>query len=536
MKKIIFILLSLSMLMLYPIPEQTEKKIKETVSVVNIEVPVRVFHKGIPVDNLKADDFRLIVNGKKRKIVGFNIKRKVIETQNVDMNLKKSRIAPRYFILAMNITNFSDKLRKGLDYILDKILRRNDALLVFINNKTEFFNNLSDKESIRIKLKKFISEESMNARKRMTLYFNQLERAIDVTKFRLTLKGSSGSRNPLSLKNDTRFVSDFIRKYTILWKDYKSRYLIPDVKSYILFSKHLQKIRNEKWVINFFQQEMFPRIIISGELMRILSSLIYKWQASNDIETITFSRTISRQLSELKEAMDVAKGFPTDEITKIFTKVGATFHSIFIRSNISSFSKDIEYKKISSDLENNLRSLTKRTGGELIASDNIEEALSKIVKKEDIYYILTYAPKENEKIKKLKIKVNRKKCKLEYDDNLRSAFTKKNAVSQFVNENSEIKIENLIFSEKKLSFKIKNFVLKVVNKQTLGQISIRIRINNLQDTSIFDKGKTLSASKPEITLNMGFGWIEKGRYEIIVDAKDMLSGKLATEFIQAKVE
>ena len=152
------------------------------------------------------------------------------------------------------------------------------------------------------------------------------------------------------------------------------------------------------------------------------------------------------------------------------------------------------------------------------------------------YYILNYEPKENEKIEKLKIKVNRKKCKLEYDDNLRSEFTKKNAVSQFVNENSEIKIEGLKFVDKKLSFKIDNFIMKVVNKQTFGQISIRIRINNLQDISVFDKGKTFTASKAEFNLNMGFGWLEKGRYEIIVDAKDLLSGKVATEFIQAKVE
>ncbi len=513
-----------------------KKKVKETVSILNIEVPVRVFKKGVLIKDLKKEEFRLFVNGKKREITGFRIERKVIESQSIGMESKRSAPPLRYFILAMNITNFSDKIKKGVDHILDKILRPNDVLLVFINNKTELFKNISDKESIREKLYRFIEQESIIARRRMTLYFSQLEGAVDVTKFELSLKGTVGSRNPMSMKNDTRYVSDFLRKYTTLWKDYKGRYLIPDVKSYILLSKHLQKIKREKWVISFFQQEMFPRIILSGELMRILSSLIYKWQASNDIETITFARTISRQLMELKEEMDVAKSFPTDEITKIFTKVGATFHSIFLRSEIESFSKDLEYRKISSDLENNLRSLTKRTGGILVSSENIEDAFNKIVKKEDIFYVLTYEPKENEKLEKLKIKVKRKKCKLEYDDNLRSEFTKKKIVSQFINEGSEIKIENLKFSGKKLSFSIDNFTMKMINKKPFGQISIRIRINNLQDTSIFDKGKTLTATREEFNLKMGFGWLSKGRYEIIVDAKDMLSGKLATEFIQVKVD
>ena len=84
--------------------------------------------------------------------------------------------------------------------------------------------------------------------------------------------------------------------------------------------------------------------------------------------------------------------------------------------------------------------------------------------------------------------------------------------------------------------KIDGFVMKIVNKQTFGQISIRIRINNLQDISIFDKEKILSASKPEVNLNMGFNWIRKGRYEFVIDAKDMISGKIATDFIQVKIK
>ncbi len=536
MKKILYILLAIILFLASLYSDRKDNKIRETVSVINIEIPVRVFSKGKIVDNLKKEDFKLFINGKRKEIAGFNIKRKIIETQNIGLEAKKSQVPSRYFILAMNITNFSNKIRKGVDYLLDQILRKNDSLLVFINNRTEFFRNIADKESIRTKLNHFLKEESQKARTRMILYFNELEKAIDITKFELTLKTTTGGKNPVELRNDTRFVSEFLRKYTILWKDYKSKYLIPDVKSYILFSKHLQKIKNEKWVISFFQQEMFPKIIITGELMRMLQSLLYKWQSSNNPETVSMSRIVSRQIVDLKEEMDIAKGFPTEEITKMFTKVGATFHSVFIRSSLETFSKDIEFKKISTDLENNLRSLTKKTGGELIASDNITEALSKIVKKKDVYYILNYEPKENEKLKKIKIKVNRKKCKLAYDDNIRSEFTKKNTVSQYVNENSEIKIKDMSFSNRKLSMKIDGFLMKIVNKQTFGQISLRIRISNLQDISIFDKEKILSASKPEINLNMGFNWICKGRYEFVIDAKDMISGKIATDFIQVKIK
>ncbi len=534
-QKIIIIVLSIFVFsFLYS--QKNEKTVKETVSVVNIEIPVRVFYKKELVDNLKKEDFTLIVNGRKRNIIGFNVKRKKIEVQDIELKDGEPEYPPRYFILAMNLINFSPEIKKGVDFVLNKILRKNDAILVFINNKSQLFKNLENIKQIREKIFQMIDQESINARKRMTLYFTQLEKEIDLTRFRLTLKTSTGGKNPIDVNNEVRFVSSFLRKYILLWKDYKNKYLIPDVRTYILFSEHLRKVPVEKWVLNFYQQELFPKIIMSGEIMRIIQVMINNWQASGNSIVITQARLVSKLITEIRREMDVAKGFPTDEITKIFTKVGATFHSIFIDSTIQAFSKDIQYRRISTDLEKNIRSLTRRNGGELVASKNLEMALNKIIKKQDIYYVLTYSPRENEKLEKLKIKINKKKHKLEYDDNIRSEFTKKPSIGIIVDSNAEIIIKDIVFKAKKLSFVIEGFGMRKNNKGTFGQIDLRIKINNLQDVSIFDKRRIFVTTTRVSNLALEFKWLKKGRYEIIVEAKDIITGKMASDFIQVKVE
>ena len=69
-------------------------------------------------------------------------------------------------------------------------------------------------------------------------------------------------------------------------------------------------------------------------------------------------------------------------------------------------SEDYEYKEINTDIENSLSKITKMTGGKLILSNKLEKALEKISEKEDIFYMLTYEPKDRD-VKKRKIKVTK---------------------------------------------------------------------------------------------------------------------------------
>ncbi|MEN8222418.1 MAG: hypothetical protein ABFR36_04080 [Acidobacteriota bacterium] len=507
-----------------------EKEIKEDVTVTNIEIPVRVFLKGELVDNLKKNDFTLFINGKKRDVAAFTVTRKRLEEQEIELVDQKAECPPRYFIMALNITNFSPEIKKGVDYVLNNILKKKDALLVFINNTTKVYLELKDISSIREELFKYIEGESIKAHTRMLLYFKEIERASNFAKFKMMMK-RGGTR--ISGEKEIYYINDFLKNYLNIWKEYKQRYLTPDVNTYYNLSKYLQNIKIEKWVISFFQVEMFPEIAISGEIARIIRAKVYDWQVSDDVEEVTFSRIISRQLSEVQKAMNVSEGFPTEQVTKIFTKVGATFHSVFIPSIIPTFSRDMTYKQISSDLENNLRSLTKKTGGELVASSDLAKAMDKIVKKEDVFYVLTYAPDDNEKLEDVKIKVSNKKYDLAYDDNARLAFSKKESSPDRKVKIPDVVISDLKFKKKKLSFVMSGYVKK--KKEGTGAINVRIRINDKSGKSLFDKNKTLKTTKDKANLSLNFPWLKPGKYEVLVDVKDLYTGKTGTDLIKIKI-
>ena len=531
--KVFVVFYILIVLLTVQVVSPQEKTLKEGVTVTNIEIPVRVFLKGAIVDNLKKKDFQLFINGKKRKINGFTITRKRLAEQEIELEVKTKKYPPRYFILAMSITNFSPEIKEGVDYVLNKVLRGGDSLLVFINNTTKFFKNIKNRLKIGSELNEYIKKESIKAHVNMVSYFNKIERESYFAKFKLLLRKISRKGGWINEK-PIYFIHDFLKNYLGIWKEYKRRYLLPDINNYYKLSEHLNNVKLEKWVISFFQVEMFPEIVITGEMHRIIRAKIYEWQMSEDVEEVIFSRTISRQLSEVQKAMNVSDGFPTEQVTKIFTKVGATFHSVFIPSSLPVFSKDMKYRQISSDLENNLRSLTEKTGGALVASKDLSKAMDEIVKKLDVFYTLTFSPDDDEKLESVLIKTGNKKYDLAYDDSARIAFSNTGVSPDRTIKTPDVEILGLNFVQKKLSFAMSGYIKKKTDDT--GAVNVRIRINNAAGQLLFDKDKTLKTTQDKANLSLNFTWLKPGEYEILVDVKDLYTGKTGTDFLKIRVK
>ena len=61
----------MSVFLLLPLAVEPQDALKEKVEVVNIEVPVRVFRDGVPVDGLGEEDFRLSEDKEPQTLNGF---------------------------------------------------------------------------------------------------------------------------------------------------------------------------------------------------------------------------------------------------------------------------------------------------------------------------------------------------------------------------------------------------------------------------------------------------------------------------------
>jgi hypothetical protein len=103
-------------------------------------------------------------------------------------------------------------------------------------------------------------------------------------------------------------------------------------------------------------------------------------------------------------------------------------------------------------------------------------------------------------------------------------------------ENPSVKIRDLTFKDKKLSLSVHDFSMTKIEDETTGMLHVRIRIKNSADQTLFDQNKVMKAPKSVFSLSLSFSFLSAGKYDIIVDVLDQVSGKSCTEVIQPLVE
>ncbi len=478
------------------------------------------------VDNLKKEDFLLYEGGKLQKINGFYITRKKIEIEEDIAGVKTQPEGKgRYFVLVFKVTDFNDQLKKGLNFLFDKLFRRSDELLIFVNEKTFFIKNLSNPQTARELVSKIMRSESVKAKQRLSRVLDRIDTELSYSRFNQILGGAMAQPALEMIK--------FLENYLLIWNNYRLKYLTPSVDDYYNFARYLQKIDKEKWVINFYQIEMFPKLKRTGEMMSSIKGLISQLQASNRGEDVFHSRALSSLLMKINIALNATTDFPAEEISKLFYKVNTIFHSIFINTTKTILSQDLEYKRISSNLENSFREITERTGGSLISSGNISKSVKKLTEKEDILYMLTYTPEEGKKAGKIRVTTKNSEYKVIYDNNMRDKYIAR----YFRRKESNIptvSVEEAKLNGKTLYVKIKDYFWREENGHHLGKMKIHIKVVNKSGRVYFDQTKTIVAEKKSFSVSLNLRNLDKGEYSIVINVLDLLTDKSDMKYFRSK--
>ena len=481
-----------------------QKDIREDMVVINVEIPVRVQFNGKPVDNLRKSDFRLFEDGKEIPINGFHIVRKKISEQKIGFDTTRTEYyEPRLFSLVFSLVQYNRDLEKGLKHIFDRVLRKEDKLLVLINNKLLSYNDLRDMDAVYTKVKHHLKNEGHNARARLDRTLRKVQRDLSV---------ALSSRR----QNVHYALHDFLEHYIRTFEEYKRDYLTADINKYYNFSRFLERIKMKKWVISFFQVELFPRLKKMDSILGMIRGYIERFRMSNNAEEVYFGRQLERLITKIYSTQDADTSFDTEEISKLFYRVNTTFHSVLIPSRIQLEDRNYEYKRISSALENNLREITDKTGGELLATTDLGDALETIKESQDVVYMLTYAPETESRRGKLKVMVNNREYKVVFDDNTRAGY-----LTRYLNKKSRkkkiIRMEKIAFENKRLQLKLKNYRIgKQGEKISKCSLGIRIEVKE-GDQSIFNEGKVLKSHNSEMDLSINMNWLKPGKYDLLVD-------------------
>jgi hypothetical protein len=432
----------------------------------------------------------------------------------------------RYFVLVFRLIEYNQQMKQGVDYIFEHILRDNDRLLVMVNDRTLTLNHDVWQIKRQELLDQVLREEATKAKQNLEMFFLSVQKDLDQTKLSIMLERDASFFPPQ--------IISFLEKYLSTWEEFKKKYLIPDLDKFYNFARHLEKIKGEKWVLNFFQIEMFPNMKIGGAMRKQIEQVIAELESERSEDSV-HARIISQLLERINRGMNMVDDFPIEEVSKMLVKVDTTYHSFIMGVQREAMSEDLEYKKVASDIQNSLLAIARQSGGEVIFSGNIGSALHSIVEREDISYVLTYEPKNPAKKEKVRITLANPKYRFFYDDNIRADYLgeylkKKKA------QDPTLQLNRLQLVENKLQLEIIDFKMAETTKGLRGNLNVTVRIRDEQNQQLYDQNRTFLAKEGHVSVAIDFSWLKAGKYMFLVEVRDLLSEKMAMDILQVTVD
>jgi VWFA-related protein len=335
-----------------PAPALRAQDLQHAVSVVNIEVPVRVFRGDDFVEGLGLGDFEVFEDGKPQRIEAvYLIKKTGIEKKEE----KEKAYAPdvsRHFFLVFELHEYMPRVGQATDLFFEQIIAPGDRLYVATPVKTYHF-----KEEAFTRL----------TRKRMA------EQMKDLLKTDLTL-GNSEHRSMMKSLTDI-FAMDVEPdlKHSLYMSAARTlrdhKYIEEDRLR--AFADLLKDMEGQKHVFLFYQKELIP----------ILPGL-------DDFSIAELSKDISFDATKVKRA---------------FSDSSITVHFLFVTDKPGMHDNldvgrgnplRVELLDQSDNIFGAFRDVARATGGIADSSANPLASFRKAVTASENYYLVYYSPSD----------------------------------------------------------------------------------------------------------------------------------------------
>jgi VWFA-related protein len=347
-------------------------QLRHDVTVVNIEVPVRVFDGDRFVDNLTMADFEVFENGVPQKVEAAYLIRKTTVLNNVtiadgppipvpipkpDESIKKRR-----FILIFEMDDYLAQMGKAIDMFFSDVLTENDTVQIVAPD-----SNWAIPKRPLTKDSRAALAEDLKSRLRKALMW--------------------GGARVKSLLMDLRMLSQAddpsMGLQSILDQFIQTK--IMDIGQYRKFASYLKPLDGQKNAIIFYQKESY------------VIPAMFKG---------AFEKASTWRDQHIHE----------DEIKKIFSDAGTTVHFLFLTMTKSAMG-DVEYRnpsedattgEMSGDFYQAFRNLADATGGISEATSNPIYGFKRALDATENFYLVYYRPtnyKADGKYKDIEVKV-----------------------------------------------------------------------------------------------------------------------------------
>jgi hypothetical protein len=510
--------------------DQGHDKIIETVTVENIEVPVRVFDGKRPVGGLTKNDFQLFLNGKKKQINGFYEVRKALAAKSGQdpqaTTAENSR--ERLFLLLFNLNDYHQDLNSLLDIFFKEVIQPGDRLMVLTNHF--FFPEwkTADLEKTKQEVLVLLEKEIKKLRSDKVWFEGELKSMAATLKSRL----ADPAEKSISIY-PAHIYKDFFLTYQLVLEDLRDKYMNLPVDLYINIAKYLKGLDMDKWVLNFYQIGRLPLLDKFGDVGKSLEYYIDLGSSGgqssgrpgfgSDSNPKEAARRLQSIYYDFQFQMKQSENAMVEDISKAFVNSGATFHTMLLKPINPGFSKDFKYESVHTDSETVLKKVAQMTGGSVITSNKMKTFVKKISAREDIIYMLTYVPgRKEKKSPKLKVTVPGKNYKVLYDNKRRlKAFDR--TVKKLDLEKPAIEIEQMAYKDNLLTVKLNNIHMVQYDGDNFGAVQAKIKVTDKQSAIVNSMEKTYKGLKMEGVFQADLPLPANGTYTIVVEVKDLFS-------------
>ena len=387
-------------------PLSSQETLQEISTVINIEVPVRVFSGGEFVPDLKVKDFELREDGVPQKIEAvYRITKDIILAKD-EPKKKFNPDTGRTFILLFETSEYLPRIGVAIDTFVNNILQPSDSLIVSTSLKTY---RLRDK-GLEFKTRKEIAKEMKSIIRKDSYIGNGEYRSAldDVSSIaaqlsqRLNLnkdpgQGTLGTSDALDLV-DIEFV---IMQYAAFLQRLDSLRRVEEARFHD-FAKFLKNRSGQKYVFLFYQREFVPQID-----WKVYTNSISAFQdyQGNDLLLMT---------AELVDFYKRDVTVDIDKIKKAFADSAALVNFLFITKS-PEHRRNVTFSEQSNDIFAPFLEMAIATGGYAESSANPDSLFQNAVKAAEDYYLLYYTPKNYQpdgKFREIKVRIKGKSYKI----------------------------------------------------------------------------------------------------------------------------
>jgi hypothetical protein len=345
------------------------QEVQHDVSVINIEVPVRVFEGEAFVNSLGIGQFELLEDGIPQKIEAVYLIQKTSVQKREEARAQFSPELSRHFVLVFELQEYLPKIGDALDYFFDKVMVPGDSLHVVTPLKTYSFKDEAlgrmpkDRISSQLKEKLRVDIDRGNSEYRSLI--NSLE---DIFHF--------------EVEADVK-VAMYLEAARKL-RDLKN----VDKQKLVGFADFLKGIKGQKYVFLFYQKELIP----------VLPGL-------DDFSLFELRKDVSFDAETIRQAFSDS----SISVHFLFVTNKPGRHDILDTRNMAPLR--VELFDQSDSIFSAFKEVADATGGISDSSANAAASFQKAMDASENYYLIYYSPKgykPDGKYREIKVKIKGK--------------------------------------------------------------------------------------------------------------------------------